>query len=219
MRFVEGQIEKLGEAGIQAGSVDLIISNCVVRLASSASPGWQQLGPTRGSRVSAACSGLPTDCPTLDSLSLNSSALCSTISPCSGNQTKAHAHALLSTPLPQVNLSPDKPAVLREAYRALAEGGEVYFSDVYCNRRLPEEVGACLRWAPAGPASRPPNPPYALCTGSMSIRCLLKCRGRRALAVRNTQPRHLPADPHPPCAAGRVPGRGDVRARLCPHLP
>ncbi|EFN55610.1 hypothetical protein CHLNCDRAFT_9950, partial [Chlorella variabilis] len=79
MRFVEGQIEKLGEAGIQAGSVDLIISNCVV------------------------------------------------------------------------NLSPDKPAVLREAYRALAEGGEVYFSDVYCNRRLPEEIrthpvllGECL---------------------------------------------------------------------------
>jgi ubiquinone/menaquinone biosynthesis C-methylase UbiE len=27
-----------------------------------------------------------------------------------------------------INLSPDKPAVLREAYRALAEGGEVYFS-------------------------------------------------------------------------------------------
>jgi SAM-dependent methyltransferase len=27
-----------------------------------------------------------------------------------------------------INLSPDKPAVLREAYRALADGGEVFFS-------------------------------------------------------------------------------------------
>ena len=39
-----------------------------------------------------------------------------------------------------VNLSPDKPSVLREAYRVLARGGELYFSDVYCDRRLPEHV-------------------------------------------------------------------------------
>lgn len=37
-----------------------------------------------------------------------------------------------------INLSPDKPAVLREAYRALAPGGELYFSDVYADRRVPE---------------------------------------------------------------------------------
>lgn len=47
-----------------------------------------------------------------------------------------------------VNLSPDKPSVLREAYRVLAPGGELYFSDVYCDRRLPthvqeHEVSAC----------------------------------------------------------------------------
>ncbi|PSC76080.1 arsenite methyltransferase [Micractinium conductrix] len=52
---------------------------------------------------------------------------------------------------PAVNLSPDKPAVLREAYRVLAPGGEKYFSDVYVDRRLPEEIrthpvllGECL---------------------------------------------------------------------------
>eukprot|EP00755_Sulcionema_specki_P005031 Sspe_Gene.4730::Locus_1557_Transcript_4_5_Confidence_0.222_Length_1590::g.4730::m.4730 len=39
-----------------------------------------------------------------------------------------------------VNLSPDKPSVLREVYRVLADGGEFYFSDVYCDRRLPEKV-------------------------------------------------------------------------------
>ena len=39
-----------------------------------------------------------------------------------------------------VNLSPDKGAVLRGAYRALAPGGEMYFSDVYCDRRVPEEA-------------------------------------------------------------------------------
>jgi len=39
-----------------------------------------------------------------------------------------------------VNLSPDKRAVLQGCFNALREGGELYFSDVYCDRRLPEEV-------------------------------------------------------------------------------
>lgn len=68
MRFLNGHIEYLDQAGILDGSVDLIISNCVV------------------------------------------------------------------------NLSPDKEQVLREAYRVLAPGGEMYFSDVYSDRRVPEEA-------------------------------------------------------------------------------
>jgi len=50
-----------------------------------------------------------------------------------------------------VNLSADKRAVLREVHRVLADGGEMYFSDVYCDRRLPAAaradpvlVGECL---------------------------------------------------------------------------
>lgn len=39
-----------------------------------------------------------------------------------------------------INLSPDKPRVIAEAYRALAPGGELYFSDVYCDRRLPASL-------------------------------------------------------------------------------
>ncbi|XP_077979574.1 arsenite methyltransferase-like [Glandiceps talaboti] len=39
-----------------------------------------------------------------------------------------------------VNLSPDKPMVLKEAYRVLKDGGEFYFSDVYADRRVPKEV-------------------------------------------------------------------------------
>ena len=39
-----------------------------------------------------------------------------------------------------VNLSPDKLRVIQEAYRVLAPGGEFYFSDVYCDRRLPQQV-------------------------------------------------------------------------------
>lgn len=37
-----------------------------------------------------------------------------------------------------VNLSPDKPAVLKEVFRVLKEGGEFFFSDVYADRRLPD---------------------------------------------------------------------------------
>lgn len=50
-----------------------------------------------------------------------------------------------------VNLSPDKPAVLRGAFQTLAPGGEMHFADVYCSRRLaraarshPVAVGECL---------------------------------------------------------------------------
>lgn len=50
-----------------------------------------------------------------------------------------------------INLSPDKDAVLRSVQRLLKPGGEFYFSDVYCDRRVPEPVrndpvlyGECL---------------------------------------------------------------------------
>jgi arsenite methyltransferase len=50
-----------------------------------------------------------------------------------------------------INLSPDKPAVLREVQRLLKPGGELYFSDVYADRRVPAAVredpvlyGECL---------------------------------------------------------------------------
>ncbi len=50
-----------------------------------------------------------------------------------------------------VNLSPDKDAVLRGVHRLLKPGGELYFSDVYADRRVPAAVredpvlyGECL---------------------------------------------------------------------------
>ena len=50
-----------------------------------------------------------------------------------------------------LNLSPDKAAVLRQAYTLLKPGGELYFSDVYAQRRVPEALrrdpvlwGECL---------------------------------------------------------------------------
>nr|XP_004539019.2 arsenite methyltransferase [Maylandia zebra] len=53
-----------------------------------------------------------------------------------------------------VNLSPDKRLVLTEAYKVLKDGGELYFSDIYSNGRLTEEIknhkvlwGECLAGA------------------------------------------------------------------------
>jgi len=50
-----------------------------------------------------------------------------------------------------VNLSPDKEAVLKGVAKILKDGGEFYFSDVFCDRRLNEELrkddmlyGECL---------------------------------------------------------------------------
>lgn len=68
LSFKKGYIEFLEKAGIEANSIDLVISNCVV------------------------------------------------------------------------NLSPNKLQVLKSVYSVLKEGGEFHFSDVYCDRRLPENV-------------------------------------------------------------------------------
>lgn len=53
-----------------------------------------------------------------------------------------------------LNLALDKGAVLRGAHRLLKDGGEMYFSDVYADRRVPEELqndevlyGECLSGA------------------------------------------------------------------------
>lgn len=53
-----------------------------------------------------------------------------------------------------INLAMDKGKVLRDAYRLLKPGGEMYFSDVYCDRRVPQELqddpvlwGECLSGA------------------------------------------------------------------------
>lgn len=53
-----------------------------------------------------------------------------------------------------VNLSMDKSAVFRQAHRLLEDGGEMYFSDVYADRRVPERLqndpvlyGECLSGA------------------------------------------------------------------------
>ncbi|MCU1276870.1 MAG: methyltransferase type 11, partial [bacterium] len=79
VRLVSGYIEDLESAGIASGSVDLVVSNCVV------------------------------------------------------------------------NLSPDKRRVFSEIFRVLKPGGELYFSDVFAGRRVPQPLredpvllGECL---------------------------------------------------------------------------
>lgn len=53
-----------------------------------------------------------------------------------------------------LNLSPDKPAVFSEIFRVLKPGGELYFADVFADRRVPERFqddqvlhGECLAGA------------------------------------------------------------------------
>lgn len=82
VEFIKGNIENLGELNLEAGSFDLIISNCVL------------------------------------------------------------------------NLANDKLKVLKDAYNLLKPGGEMYFSDVYSNRRVPMNLqnnrvlwGECLSGA------------------------------------------------------------------------
>ncbi len=41
-----------------------------------------------------------------------------------------------------INLAVDKPAVLRHAYKLLRTGGEMYFADVYADRRLSPDITA-----------------------------------------------------------------------------
>ncbi len=82
VRFVEGDIERLDELGLEPGSFDIIVSNCVI------------------------------------------------------------------------NLVADKAAVFKAAFELLKPGGELYFSDVYCDRRVPAHLledpvlhGECLSGA------------------------------------------------------------------------
>ncbi len=79
VRFVQGDLQELDSLGLEPGSFDLVISNCVI------------------------------------------------------------------------NLVPDKEAVLRAVHSLLKPGGEIYFSDVYADRRVPDDVrndpvlyGECL---------------------------------------------------------------------------
>ena len=79
VKFIRGYIEDLESAGIKSGSIDVVVSNCVI------------------------------------------------------------------------NLSPNKEQVFSEIFRVLKPGGELYFSDVFSSRRIPQKlrqdsvlVGECL---------------------------------------------------------------------------
>lgn len=76
-----------------------------------------------------------------------------------------------------INLVPDKGRVLREAWRVLAHGGELHFSDVYCDRRLPQavrehKVGLCTCPCASPGCRRRPADPRAACAQVLWGECI-----------------------------------------------
>lgn len=252
MRFVEGQIERLDEAGIADSSVDLIISNCVVRPPVLPRGGHTPLAPARAPACTRVHARMATD-------SCGRAGMQVVPLPCSAGALMPEGRALPTAPRqgrsgvsltqhawplpflpppPQINLSPDKARVLREAWRVLAPGGEMFFSDVYCDRRLPQE-------ASFGPRTHAASSCYeqqlavrrrcaalagsALREGEQGRADVLNCRPCRPKVLPECpQPvPHLPSTPaasppagaHPPGAARRVPGRRAVYRRLHPPVP
>lgn len=129
-RFVEGQIEALDQAGIADESVDLVISNCVVGAGHLLSlPVWQ---PLRLAWL--LCQARGRNLRSIGELPVELFWQGLPQRPRDGNPGPSFLPCL------QVNLSPDKGRVLSEVHRVLAPGGEMFFSDVYCDRRLPQEV-------------------------------------------------------------------------------
>ncbi|CAI2371376.1 unnamed protein product [Moneuplotes crassus] len=70
----------------------------------------------------------------------------------SGNVAEGSVDVVISNCV--VNLSPNKDKVFRQVWKALKEGGELYFSDIYSDRRVPQELqdnkelwGECLSGA------------------------------------------------------------------------
>lgn len=87
-----------------------------------------------------------------------------------------------------INLCDDKFAVLKSAYQLLKPGGELYFSDVYSDRRIPTHLrqdpvllGECL----SGALYLPDFFHLAASSGFVDVRCV----GGRRLNINNAQVR------------------------------
>lgn len=77
-----------------------------------------------------------------------------------------------------VNLSPDKRRVFEEVFRVLKPGGELYFSDVFADRRLPKELSedAVLRGECLGGALYTEDFRRLLCdAGCLDFRVVSSC--------------------------------------------
>lgn len=110
---------------------------------------------------------------------------CATLHTLPPLQISTHTHHPLPPPW-QINLSPDKARVLREAWRVLAPGGEMFFSDVYCDRRLPQEASAARPPAagdePPGLADTGQRRPAQPAPGERARSCCMPRLGRLATA-------------------------------------
>ena len=56
----------------------------------------------------------------------------------SGKVSEGSADVVISNCV--VNLSPNKDKVFTQVWKVLKEGGEFYFSDIYCDKRVPQEL-------------------------------------------------------------------------------
>lgn len=119
----------------------LPISPCIPNMCS-----WLVLAPNLGSEgwsfaiiMQVACQNVAAYRETLGNPQINLEFVQGQIEDLSGAGIRKEAFDLVISNC-VVNLSPDKPKVLSEVYRALKKGGEFYFSDVYCDTRLSKDV-------------------------------------------------------------------------------
>jgi hypothetical protein len=132
----QGYIEFLEQAGVGPASMDLVISNCVINLSPSTSSA-SSYNCHREVRAPCKCRASAGSEKERRRVRKGVEEREQEQERVGGGGKKLQIHVPMPFALIYLT-SVDKPLVLKGVYDALRDGGELYFSDVYCDRRLSE---------------------------------------------------------------------------------